>query len=84
MPPGAFRCRDFYLAQGLPLPHDMLFGFVRTNSKEYTPADETRWGDTALSLLEEALQLLREVKVDRNEPRCRPRTKDAPARTLAR
>ena len=65
----------------------MLFGFVRTNSKEYTPADETRWGDTALSLLEEALQLLREVKVDRNEitrARWLPRVPPCSTATTAR
>ena len=66
------RCRDTYLSRGLPLPHDMLFGFVRTNSKEYTAADEVRWGDSALALLDEALQLFHEAKVDRNVQRLLP------------
>lgn len=72
----------------------MLFGFTRTNSKDYTvppatpapgvplqrppqhpppscaqAADEQRWGDNALALLEEALKLLTEVKVDRSAQR---------------
>ena len=66
------RCRDTYLSRGLPLPHDMLFGFVRTNSKEYTAADEDRWGDSALALLDEALQLFHEAKVDRNVQKLLP------------
>ena len=33
------------------------------------PADEQRWGDSALALLEDALKLLSEVKVDRSEQR---------------
>lgn len=63
------RLRDVFMARGVPIPHDMLFGFVRTNSKDYTPADEQRWGDSALALLEDALKLLSEVKVDRSEQR---------------
>lgn len=66
------RCRDTYLSRGLPLPHDMLFGFVRTNSNEYTAADEDRWGDSALALLDEALQLFHEAKVDRNVQKLLP------------
>ena len=66
------RCRDVYLSRGLPLPHDMLFGFVRTNSNEYTAADEDRWGDSALALLDEALQLFHEAKVDRNVQKLLP------------
>ena len=71
------RCRDTYLSRGLPLPHDMLFGFVRTNSKEYTAADEVRWGDSALALLDEALQLFHEAKVDRNVQRLLPADEEA-------
>ena len=71
------RCRDTYLSRGLPLPHDMLFGFVRTNSKEYTAADETRWGDSALAHLDEALQLFHEAKVDRNVQRLLPTDQEA-------
>lgn len=63
------RLRDVFTARDAPLPHDMLFGFVRSNSKDYTPVDEQRWGDSALALLEEALKLLSEVKVDRSAQR---------------
>jgi hypothetical protein len=71
------RCRDTYLSRGLPLPHDMLFGFVRTKSEEYTAADEVRWGDSALALLDEALQLFHEAKVDRNVQRLLPADEEA-------
>ena len=43
------RCRDTHASRGLPLPYDMLFGFVRTNSKEYTVADEARWTSSSPS-----------------------------------
>tara|TARA_B110001469_G_C9622973_1_gene310690 strand:- start:433 stop:765 length:333 start_codon:yes stop_codon:yes gene_type:complete len=55
----------------------MLFGFVRTKSEEYTAADEVRWGDSALALLDEALQLFHEAKVDRNVQRLLPADEEA-------